>query len=86
GCNAAALMSTRILESPRERMLAILTNNFVPCNGRCPMLILMASLFIAAGSTCSMQTLFSAGAVVGVVVIGTVITLTVSWLLSETAL
>lgn len=34
GCNAAAVMSTRIIESPRERMLAILTNNFVPCNGR----------------------------------------------------
>ena len=40
-------MSTRIIESPRERMLAILTNNFVPCNGRWPMLILMASLFMA---------------------------------------
>ena len=39
-------MSTRIIESPRERMLAILTNNFVPCNGRWPMLILMASLFM----------------------------------------
>ena len=47
--NAAAIMSTRIIESPRERMLAILTNNFVPCNGRWPTLILLASLFMVAG-------------------------------------
>lgn len=51
GCNAAAIMSTRIIESPRERMLAILTNNFVPCNGRWPTLILLSSLFMAAGYT-----------------------------------
>ncbi|MCI4060762.1 ferrous iron transporter B, partial [Bacillus cereus] len=49
GCNAAAIMSTLIIESPRERMLAILTNNLVHCNGRCPMLILMASLYMDAG-------------------------------------
>ena len=86
GCNAAAIMSTRIIESPRERMLAILTNNFVPCNGRWPMLILMASLFMAAGYTGSMQTLVTAGVVVGMVVIGVIVTLTVSWVLSKTAL
>ena len=86
GCNAAAIMSTRIIESPRERMLAILTNNFVPCNGRWPMLILMASLFMAAGYTGSMQTLVTAGVVVGMVVLGVIMTLTVSWVLSKTAL
>ncbi|MES5953449.1 nucleoside recognition domain-containing protein [Bacillus fungorum] len=86
GCNAAAIMSTRIIESPRERMLAILTNNFVPCNGRWPMLILMASLFMAAGYTGSMQTFVTAGVVVGMVVIGIIMTLTVSWVLSKTAL
>ena len=79
-------MSTRIIESPRERMLAILTNNFVPCNGRWPMLILMASLFMVAGYTGSMQTLVTAGVVVGMVVIGVIMTLTVSWVLSKTAL
>lgn len=51
GCNAAAILSTRIIESPRERMLAILTNNFVPCNGRWPTLILLASLFMAGAAT-----------------------------------
>ncbi|MGG0187206.1 nucleoside recognition domain-containing protein [Bacillus rhizoplanae] len=86
GCNAAAIMSTRIIESPRERMLAILTNNFVPCNGRWPTLILLASLFMAAGYTGGMQTLVTAGVVVGMVVIGIIVTLTVSWALSKTAL
>ena len=86
GCNAAAIMSTRIIESPRERMLAILTNNFVPCNGRWPTLILLASLFMAAGYTGGMQTLVTSGVVVGMVVIGIIMTLTVSWVLSKTAL
>ncbi|MGG2093684.1 nucleoside recognition domain-containing protein [Bacillus sp. S13(2024)] len=86
GCNAAAIMSTRIIESPRERMLAILTNNFVPCNGRWPTLILLASLFMAAGYTGGMKTLVTAGVVVSMVVIGIIVTLTVSWALSKTAL
>ncbi|WP_370873985.1 nucleoside recognition domain-containing protein [Oikeobacillus pervagus] len=86
GCNAAAIMSTRIIESPRERMLAILTNNFVPCNGRWPTLILMASLFMASGFTGSLGTLVTAGVVMGMVLIGIVVTLTVSWILSKTAL
>lgn len=86
GCNAAAIMSTRIIESPRERMLAILTNNFVPCNGRWPTLILLASLFMAAGYTGGLQTLMTALTVIGMVLFGIVVTLTVSWVLSKTAL
>ncbi len=61
GCNAAAIMSTRIIESPRERMLAILTNNFVPCNGRWPTLILLSSLFMAAGYTGGWNTFSDSG-------------------------
>ncbi|MCA1053756.1 ferrous iron transporter B [Rossellomorea aquimaris] len=86
GCNAAAIMSTRIIESPRERMLAILTNNFVPCNGRWPTLILMASIFMAAGFTGAAGTLVTAAVVVGMVVFGIIVTLAVSWILSKTAL
>ncbi|WP_100330271.1 nucleoside recognition domain-containing protein [Bacillus xiapuensis] len=86
GCNAAAIMSTRIIESPRERMLAILTNNFVPCNGRWPTLILLASLFMAVGFSGAMGTIVTAGVVMGMVLIGIVVTLTVSWVLSKTAL
>lgn len=86
GCNAAAIMSTRIIESPRERMLAILTNNFVPCNGRWPTLILLASLFMAAGYAGGMASLVTAGMVMTMVLIGIVVTITVSWILSKTAL
>ncbi|MGG1557728.1 nucleoside recognition domain-containing protein [Geobacillus thermoleovorans] len=86
GCNAAAIMSTRIIESPRERMLAILTNNFVPCNGRWPTLILLSSLFMAAGYTGGWKTFVTAGVVVAMVLFGIVVTLTVSWVLSKTAL
>ncbi|WP_042349178.1 nucleoside recognition domain-containing protein [Bacillus massiliigorillae] len=86
GCNAAAIMSTRIIESPRERMLAILTNNFIPCNGRWPTLILLASLFMAASFTGITATFVTSGILIGFVLIGVAVTLTVSWILSKTAL
>ncbi|UOQ44526.1 ferrous iron transporter B [Halobacillus salinarum] len=86
GCNAAAVMSTRIVESPRERMLAVLTNNFVPCNGRWPLLILLAGLFMAAGYSGGMQTFITSAVVVGIVLFGVAMTLFVSWGLSKTML
>lgn len=86
GCNAAAVMSSRIIESPRERMLAILTNNFVPCNGRWGTLIVLASLFMAAGFTGGMASLVTTSVIVGIVLFGIIITFLVSWVLSKTAL
>lgn len=86
GCNAAAIMSTRIIESPRERMLAIITNNFVPCNGRWPTLILLSSLFMAAGVASQFQMMISALVVLGMVLFGIIVTFAVSWMLSKTAL
>lgn len=86
GCNAAAIMSTRIIESPRERMLAILTNNFVPCNGRWGTLIVLASLFMAAGFTGGMKSLVTTGVIVGIVIFGIIVTFVVSWALSKTLL
>lgn len=86
GCNAAAILSTRIIESPRERMLAILTNNFVPCNGRWPTLILLASLFMTVSITGGFHSLATAGVVIGMVMFGIVTTFTVSWVLSKTML
>jgi ferrous iron transport protein B len=86
GCNAAAIMSTRIIESPRERMLAILTNNFVPCNGRWGTLIVMSSLFMASSFTGSMKSLITTGIIVGIVLFGIIITFLVSWGLSKTLL
>lgn len=86
GCNAAAVISTRIIESPRERMLAILTNNFVPCNGRWPILIIMASLFMTAGFAGGLSIFMTALILVGMILIGVVVTLIVSWSLSKTML
>lgn len=87
GCNAAAILSTRIIESPRERMLAILTNNFVPCNGRWPTLILLSSMFMVGAATTGMLRTFSTALVLmGIVLVGITVTLTVSWVMSKTAL
>lgn len=86
GCNAAAVMSSRIIESPRERMLAILTNNFVPCNGRWGTLIVLASLFMASSFTGGMASLVTTAVIVGIVLFGIIITFVVSWVLSKTAL
>ena len=86
GCNAAGVTSTRIIDSPRERLLAILTNNFVPCNGRFPTLIMLAVIFVAAAFPPVFASLAAAGTVVGVVLLGIGFTLAVSWTLSRSVL
>ncbi len=86
GCNAAGVIATRVIDSPRERLIAILTNNFVPCNGRFPTLIMLSTIFVAAAFPPAFASLAAAGAVVGVVLIGVFFTLLVSWLLSRTIL
>jgi ferrous iron transport protein B len=86
GCNAAGIIATRVIDSPRERLVAILTNNFVPCNGRFPTLILLATIFVGPLVPTAAASLAAAGAVVGVVIVGVVFTLAVSWLLSHTML
>jgi len=86
GCNAAGIIATRVIDSPRERLVAILTNNFVPCNGRFPTLIMLATLFVGPLVPPSVASIAAAGAVVGVVIIGVIFTLAVSWGLSQTVL
>ncbi len=86
GCNAAGVVATRIIDSPRERLIAILTNNFVPCNGRFPTLIMLATVFVAAGYGGFASSVIAAGAVVGVVLIGVAFTFLMSWILSRTVL
>lgn len=86
GCNAAGVVATRIIDSPRERLVAILTNNFVPCNGRFPTLIMLGTVFVAAAFPPVYASIAAAGSVVAVVVIGVFFTLTVSWALSKTIL
>lgn len=84
GCNAAGVIACRIIDSPRERLIAIITNNFVPCNGRFPTLIAMATIFIAG--TSAFSSFFATLAVLGVIVFGVIMTLLVSNLLSKTIL
>jgi ferrous iron transport protein B len=86
GCNAAGVISCRVIDSPRERLIAILTNNFVPCNGRFPTLIVLATIFVAAAFPPVVASIAAAGSVVGVVLVGIVFTFLVSWLLSRTVL
>ena len=86
GCNAAGVVSTRIIDSPRERLIAIITNNFALCNGRWPTQILIATLFIGALVPAYLAGLVSAMAVVGIAVLGVLLTFVVSWALSRTVL
>jgi ferrous iron transport protein B len=86
GCNAAGVIATRVIDSPRERIIAILTNNFVPCNGRFPTLIMLATIFVGAQFPAGFTSIAAAGAVVGIVIIGVIFTLVVSWGLSKTIL
>ncbi|MCC7242454.1 MAG: ferrous iron transporter B [Acidobacteria bacterium] len=86
GCNAAGVIATRVIDSPRERLVAILTNNFVPCNGRFPTLIMLATVFVAASFRPAVASLVAAGSVVAIVLVGVFFTLVVSWALSRTIL
>jgi ferrous iron transport protein B len=86
GCNAAGIIATRVIDSPRERLVAILTNNFVPCNGRFPTLIMLATVFVAASFSPAVASLVAAGSVVAIVLVGVLFTLVVSWVLSRTIL
>jgi len=86
GCNAAGVVSTRIIDSPRERLIAIITNNFVPCNGRWPTIIMLASVFVAASFQEKISAVVAASTVVGVTLFGVLVTLLVSKFLSSTVL
>ncbi len=86
GCNAAGVCGCKIIDSPRERLIAILTNAFVPCNGRFPFLITIATIFIAASFTGFSASLISTLAVICVIILGIVMSLLISNLLSHTIL
>jgi ferrous iron transport protein B len=86
GCNAAGVVATRIIDSPRERLIAIITNNFALCNGRWPTQILIAIMFIGPLAPSYLSGTVSALAVVGVAVLGVLLTFVVSFGLSRTVL
>ncbi len=86
GCNAAGVIAARVIDSPRERLIAIITNNFSLCNGRWPTQILIATIFIGAVVPPFWAGLVSTAAVVGIAVLGIVFSLIVSWGLSRSVL
>jgi ferrous iron transport protein B len=86
GCNAAGVIATRVIDSPRERLLAIITNNFSLCNGRWPTQIMIATIFIGSAVPAYIAGLVSAAAVVFIALLGIVLSLVVSWGLSKTLL
>lgn len=86
GCNAAGVVGCRIINSPREKLIAILTNSFVPCNGRFPFLITVAIIFISGTVSGIFSGLVAAIVVMLVVLLGILLTLLVSKILSKTIL
>ena len=86
GCNAAGVTGCRIIDSPRERLIAIVTNNFVPCNGRFPTLIAIISMFFVGVAGGVLDSLLSTLILTGVIVLGVLLTFWVSRFLSETIL
>ena len=86
GCNAAGVTGCRIINSPREKLIAILTNNFVPCNGRFPFLISIATIFIAGTMQGFGASIISTLSVILVILLGIFCALLVSKILSKTIL
>lgn len=86
GCNAAGIVGCRIIDSPRERLLAILTNNFVPCNGRFPTIISILTMFFVGFSGGAGSSLLSAALLTAVILLGIAVTFGVTKLLSKTLL
>ncbi len=86
GCNAAGVVGCRIIDSPRERLIAMITNNFVPCNGRFPTLISIISMFVITTASGVLQSLESALVLLLVIILGIIMTFLVSKILSVTVL
>lgn len=86
GCNAAGIVGCRIIDSPRERLIAMITNSFVPCNGRFPTLIAIITMFFVGGYVGFANSVVSALILTLIIVIGILMTFLVSWILSKTIL
>ena len=86
GCNAAGVVGCRIIDSPRERLIATITNNFVPCNGRFPTLIAIITMFFVGSAAGVFQSVLSTLILTGVILLGVFMTFFVSRLLSKTIL
>ena len=86
GCNAAGVTGCRIIDSPRERLIAIITNNFVPCNGRFPTLIAIITMFFVGSVMAPFDSILSTLLLTCVIVFGILMTFLTSKILSKTIL
>lgn len=86
GCNAAGVTSCRIIDSPRERLIAILTNTFSICNGRFPTLIALATIFMGTLVARAYSSMLATLVVVAIIMMGILTSLLVSFILSRTLL
>ena len=86
GCNACGVTGCRIIDSPRERLTAQLTNSLVPCNGRFPTLVALISLFFLGNTSGPGRRLLGAGLFLAVILFSVGMTLLTSKLLSRTLL
>ncbi len=86
GCNAVGVIGCRIIDSERERLIAIITNNFVPCNGRFPGFIALTAMFLVIGYSSPIQSLISAFSLTIIILLGILMTFLVSKILSKTIL
>ncbi|MDF2614995.1 MAG: ferrous iron transport protein [Clostridia bacterium] len=86
GCNAAGITGCRIIDSPRERLIAIITNNFVPCNGRFPILIAIITMFFTGMLAEPVNSIVSTLILTAIIIFGVFMTLFISKILSKTIL
>lgn len=86
GCNAVGVIGCRIIDSPRERLIAILTNSFVPCNGRFPTIIAIISMFFIGMKVSSGSSILEVIILTLVILLGILMTFLISWFLSKTIL
>ena len=86
GCNACGVTGCRIIDSPRERLIAIITNSFMPCNGRFPAIIAIITVFFAGAAAAPLNSLLTALILMLVILLGVFATMGVSKLLSLTLL
>lgn len=86
GCNAAGVIGCRIIDSPRERLLAVLTNSLVPCNGRFPTMILIITIFFVGTAGGLFSSVLASALLTGVILLGVLMTFAATKLLSKTVL
>ncbi|MBO5179003.1 MAG: ferrous iron transporter B [Clostridia bacterium] len=86
GCNACGVTGCRIINSTREKLIAILTNAFVPCNGRFPMLISIITMFFVGTSGGLLSSIYGVLILLGIILFGIFMTFLVSKILSKTIL